>query len=73
MTIDIPVLEHKDTFIGDGTTSEFLLSKINPFDIHVTISGLYLTENQDYIISGNSIIFIEVPLQDENINIFYKY
>jgi hypothetical protein len=71
--IDIPILEQKDTFIGDGTEDTFLLTKQNAFDIHVAISGLYMTENQDYIISGNYIIFTEIPLLNENINVFYKY
>ena len=71
--IDIPELQTKDTFIGDGSTIEYTLSNINPIDIHVMISGIYLTELQDYIVSANKVIFNEVPLLNENINIVYKY
>lgn len=70
--IDVPSLSKKETFIGDSLTSSYTLSESSPIDIHVLVSGIYLTEIEDYIISGNTINFLENPLLDENINIIYK-
>jgi hypothetical protein len=72
VVIDIPSTDKKDSFIGDNVTSTFTLSNSNPTEVHVYVSGIYLTENEDYTISGNQITFIDVPLSDENINILYK-
>lgn len=71
VVIDIPSISKKDVFIGDDITSTFTLSN-HPVDIHVYISGLYLTEDEDYTITGNQIEFFEAPLLNENINILYK-
>ena len=70
--IDIPSISKKDTFIGDDSTTTFTLTNNNPVDIHIYISGLYLTEGEDYTISGNQVTFIDIPLAEENINIIYK-
>jgi len=72
VTIDIPVLDKKDTFMGDSNNSVFVLTNNNPTDIHVYVSGIYLTETEDYTTSDNEVTFVEAPLQDENINILYK-
>lgn len=72
VVIDIPLLNQKDIFIGDGTTTSFDLSSDNPIDITVYISGLFLTEGEDYSINNNTVTFTEIPLENENINILYK-
>jgi hypothetical protein len=72
VVIDIPSIDKKDSFIGDDLTDTFTLTNSNPTEIHVYVSGIYLTENEDYTISGNQITFTDTPLSDENINILYK-
>ena len=71
--INIPTVNKRDIFVGDGTISTFVLSHSNVFDVHVIISGIYLTENEDYTVSGNIVTFVETPLDGENINIVYRY
>lgn len=68
--IDIPLIQKKKSFIGDGTTSTYLIEE-NAQDIEVIVSGIYLTENEDFSYSINTITIFEVPLIDENINIKY--
>ena len=70
--IDVPTVNKKESFIGDGSTFDYTIADINPTDIHILVSGIYLTEFQDYTISGSTISIIEAPLLDENINIIYK-
>jgi len=71
--IDIPEQSNKEVFVGDGTTNTFIITETSPINIEVYVSGLLLTEGEDYSISSNEITLIEPPLADENINIFYKY
>lgn len=68
--INIPLIKHKEIYSGDGVISSFTLDAI-PLNIEVIVSGIYLTEHEDYEISSNVITFTEVPLLDENINIIY--
>ena len=71
--INIPNRETNEYFVGDGISSEYILSNIKPLYIKVYCSGLYMTLNKDYNITSNKIQFIEIPQQDENINIIYEY
>lgn len=74
-TIDIPTLHKKDTYIGDGQNTDFsLTSSGTPTNINVFVSGIYMTENEDFNIDldSNTIQFFEVPIEGENINILYE-
>jgi len=71
VTIDIPLIKNIDIFIGDGTTKEFIIQE-NAMELEVIVSGIYLTIDEDYTYDINKIVFIEVPLLEENINIKYN-
>jgi len=71
--IDIPVLKTKYKFISDGTEDTITLPHNNPLNIQIFVSGIYLTEDEDYTVDGSEITFAEVLLKDENVNILYNY
>jgi hypothetical protein len=59
-----------DTFVGDGQTSIFILSK-SPFDanaVFVNISGVMQLKDS-YEISGNNLTFSESPYVGETIEV----
>ena len=42
------------------------------FNVEIMLSGLYLTENEDYSFDTGTITFFETVLENENINIKYQ-
>jgi hypothetical protein len=73
----------QETLTGDGTTTEFTLSRI-PFDIEVTVDGTiqtgsfegaYNSENADYLIDAirRKITFVSAPGNGLSIVVKYKY
>jgi hypothetical protein len=69
--INIPSINKKESFVSDGSDT-FTISDANPKNIDVIVSGIYLTENEDYTIINNKITFIDSPINGENINIKYN-
>jgi len=68
--INVPIIDKKTKIISDG--SNILNIDTSAIDVEVFISGLYLTEGEDFIFSNGEITLTETPLIDENINIKYK-
>jgi hypothetical protein len=71
VTISIPVINKHSIFVGDGETYEYTID-YNATDIEVMVSGLYLTNGEDFSYEDNTITLEEIPEDDSNINIKYK-
>jgi len=69
--INIPILNKKMSLISDGSDT-LTLDDLEASDVEVIVSGIYLTETEDYSISNGKITFENIPLAGENINIRYK-
>jgi len=62
-----------DTFIGDGTTSVFILSitPISAYNMIVNVDGLVQTANINYTVSGNHITFSIPPINNATIDVVH--
>jgi hypothetical protein len=71
VTMNIPSVQKHDKYIGDGSTYEFYIPT-HAVDVEVMLEGVYLTKDEDFTYSSGVVTLIEVPFQDDNINIRYK-
>jgi len=64
----------KNKKISKVVENEIDSFEIDRFAINVEImlSGLYLTENEDYSFDSGTITFFETVLENENLNIKYQ-
>jgi hypothetical protein len=63
-----PFIIETNTFVGDGVTSNYTLSK--PYDntsIIVSVDGLTYTETKDYSLAASTLSFVSAPPSQSNI------
>jgi hypothetical protein len=57
-------------FVGDGITTEYLVSKsYEESSVTVTVGGLTYVIPGDFSISGSTVVFVEAPLSSSNISV----
>jgi len=65
----------KDTFVGDGSTTTFALSKTPPGPIGtmVFVGNVHQNPAVAYTISSNNIIFATIPPSGQNIDVLHNF